>query len=286
MRSALTIITIISLAGSAWAGPIVVNEFYSGFLAVSGTTKMAATDYIEFAITQNMTSTQLAALAFGDTNATTSAISGVFQFDKPTLDGVLASAGRTDFLAGTLIVVKGASLGAQNLTYNPLSSNIGNADAWSIELVAGQGAKDAPETTINGDISFSTAGDIAWIASSVPTSATNTSGFISAIGNSSGALGTVGNAVVAQFGASSIYNGTLPFGSAIESNGGSPPTLTQVAGGTLTTPGGTMGTPNNAADTTFLTGLRTTATSIAPEPGRSVLVLLGAAAMILRRRRP
>ena len=267
-------IAILAIVGMLHAGPIVVNEYGSGIFAADAT-HMATTDYIEFAITQNVTSATLAAMSFGDSNANTSQIQGIFKFDKTTLDGILTSAGRSDFLAGTIIVVKGDQLGAQNLTYNPLSSNTTNADAWSIELVAGQGARN-----VNGlDISFSNNGDVAWIANGTPTSLTDTSGFVSAIGNRNGANGAIGNAVISKFGASSMFNGNLNFGNTLANTGSTTsPSLTVVSGT------GTMGATNSTTNSTSITALRTNA-FLAPEPSRFLLLAAGLVSILFRRRR-
>jgi hypothetical protein len=139
---------------------LLVNEYRNSNGAQSFGTKMAADEYIEFVVGEQSTAAQLAALTFGDTNDGTSQLRSVFQFDQATLEQALLSAGRTDFLPGTIIVVKGASLGAQDLGYNPLSTNQGDSDAWSIQLVAGQGAVDHSEVLINGTLSIGNGGDV------------------------------------------------------------------------------------------------------------------------------
>lgn len=72
---------------------------------------MASDEFIEFLITTPTTASELASLTFGDTNNATSRISSAFAFNLSTLNGVLSSAGLTEFQPGSLIVVKGAGLG-------------------------------------------------------------------------------------------------------------------------------------------------------------------------------
>lgn len=257
-----------------------INEFYNGSGAVAPGTKMARDEYIEFVIVAPTTSSQLAAMTFGDSNDATSQLQGVFQFDKATLDQALASAGLGAFVPGTLITVKGANLGGQNLTYNPLANNLGNSDAWSIELVAGQGAKDAPETKINGNITFGNNGEVVWIsASNPPANNTDTSGFIHAIGYDNNP-GTIANAVIAKFGSENILSTTVPTGRSISNVSGTSESL--VVGTT-----GTMGAANSVANATWITGLQnqSVAMGLVPEPSRALLLSLGFGLLTCRRQR-
>jgi hypothetical protein len=238
---------------------------------------MATNDYIEFTLTQNMTSASLAALTFGDSNSSTSTFSGVFQFDKSTLDTALANAGRSTFLAGTIITVKGSGVGAQNLTYNPLSTNVTNNDAWSIELVAGQGAvRDAAYTGAAGALQINNAGDAVWISTSnPPANNTDTSGLIAGMAHSSGALGAVGLAIQSDFGTTWVYTGSVTTGNALANTGtDSAPVLNMVSGGTISA-------PNGGLNTIWIDGLRATAPT--PEPSRTLLVFSGLAFCLMRR---
>ena len=277
------VLVILCAAQVAVAQSIIVNEYYNGSGTVSAGSRMVSDEYIEFAITQRMTSAQLAALTFGDSNDTTSALQGVFQFDKPTLDIALSNAGRSDFLAGTIIVVKGTGLGAQNLSYNPLATNTSNADAWSIQLVAGQGAKDHPETLINGNISIGNNGDVVWISSdNPPANNTDTSGFISAIGHSSGATGSIANAVKTQFGNGAILGDRVNTGNAVINVG----TSSIVSLDRVSASNASMGTANGGLNSLWLTAARASNDfSIAPEPSRALLFAAGVASCLLRRRR-
>ncbi len=280
-RLALTFCLFLSLLPLAgWSVGIKVNEFYNGTGAVSPGTKMASDEYIEFVIVDKTTAAELAGLTFGDTNDTTSKLSGVFQFDQATLEAALKGSGLDAFQAGTIIVVKGAGLGAQNLSYNPLADNLSNSDAWSIELVAGQGAKDSAETKINGNINAGTGGDVVWVSSSSPPkNNTDTSGFIHAIGYDS-APGKIAKEVIADFGAENILKSSLTVGQILSNTGSDNESL---ALGTK----GTMGTSNGGANDTWLIGgLRTSAAlSLVPEPGRVALLALGGIVFLHRRRR-
>ena len=274
----LLIFNVLAASAAMAAGGIVVNEYYSGSVGTVGSTAMAGSDYIEFALTQNMTSAALAALTFGDTNSSTSSFSGVFQFDKSTLDNVLSSAGRTSFLAGSIIVVAGANY-SQNLTYTPASTNITNNDAWSIVLVAGQGAKSDSDFKKGGDISFSISGDAVWVSTdNPPSSTTDTSSLISGLAHTDDSLGTVGTAIKTQFGSSHIYNGSQPYGNSISNTGTDAATVLSLVSG------GTMANPNGGINTTWINGLR--AVALTPEPTRVLLVLLGFFTCFLKRQRP
>ncbi len=255
-----------------------INEYLNGRGSVSASTRMVSDEYIEFTITQNMTSEALSALTFGDSNTATSALQGVFQFDQATLDKALAGAGRKDFLAGTLIVVKGTDLGAQNLSYNPSATNISDNDLWSLELVAGQGAHDHPEKLINGSLNISSAGDVVWVSSSnPPKNNADTSGFIDAIGHSSDP-GYIAKQVVTNFGDPHLLNSDVPTGSSVINAGDATVVLSQ-------TLKATMAAPNSDTNTFWINGLRASNFDAVPEPSRLLLLIAGTAVCFLRRNR-
>ena len=120
--AAFALLAALAAPERASAVGLMVNEFRVG-TGSADSFKMADDEFIEFVLTTNATASELASLTFGDTNHQTSRLNSIFRFDQSTLDLVLANAGATSFLAGTFIVVKGAGLGSQNLSYNPLSSN-------------------------------------------------------------------------------------------------------------------------------------------------------------------
>ena len=237
---------------------------------------MVADEFIEFVITSNTTAAELASLTFGDSTEATGYFNSAFRFDLTTLNSVLSSAGLGSFLAGTIITVKGVSLGAQNLSYNPTAANVGNADAWSIELVAGLGAKDHPTAPMNGDIDIAGQGDVIWVSTdNPPTSSTDFSSLVSAMGhdNNPGALAT---AVTSQFGSGAILNSTIGAPKAIYNSGGAIMAAAQ-------TTSSTMSATNGGANSTWIEGLRIAA--VVPEPSRAMLLLCGGASLMLRRRR-
>jgi hypothetical protein len=271
------IVAIASLVSfeSASAVGLMVNEYRTG-TGTGVTAKMARDDFIEFVLTTNATAAELAALTFGDTNTTTSRLNSVFRFDQTTLDLVLTNAGQTSFLAGTFIVVKGTGLGAQNLTYDPRASTIGNTDAWSIELVAGQGARDHTTTVVNGNLNLDRNGEVVWVSTdNPPVNSLDTSSFISAIGHDNN-LGAVATAVRSQFGVGSILGAVYPTARTISNVGGS--TVSLAASTTST-----LGAPNGAANASWIQG--SLQVSAVPEPGRAGLCLLAAAVVLTRRRR-
>lgn len=240
---------------------------------------MANNDFIEFVLTEDATSAELAALTFGNTVHQTNTIISVFQFDQTTLNNVLASSGRTSFAAGSIIVVKGAGLGGQNLTYDPQAANIGNSDAWSIELVAGQGARDHAETVIDGVLDIDRRGTVVWVSTDNPPSNNiDTSGFISAIGHDDNP-GVIANAVISQFGAGSILNASF--------GGGAGTRMVQNTGnGTVSLVSSTtasMGASNSVANQAWIeNSLRASAV---PEPARALLSLIAISMTLARRRR-
>lgn len=279
--SHLAAIFFLCLASSpAQAVSVMVNEFYNGSAGVGPGTKMARDEYIEFVITGTTTAAELASLTFGDANDNTSQLQSVFQFDLATLEGVLSNSGVSAFQAGTIIVVKGIGLGSENLTYNPTALNLTDTDAWSIELVAGQGARDHSETRINGNMGFGNNGEVVWISSDVPpVNNTDTSGFVHAIGYDN-SPGIIGQRVTQMFGSENMLTTTVTSGRAVSNNGGATESL-------VTSTTGTMGQANSLANTLWIVGgLRTTAAlGIVPEPDRVSLLLVAAALMLLRRSR-
>jgi hypothetical protein len=242
------------------------------------TSKMIRDEFIEFVLTENATSADLASLTFGDTNHQTSQLNSVFRFDQATLDTVLTGAGRTHFLAGTVIVVKGAALGAQNLSYNPLATNLGDADAWGIELVAGQGARDHTTTIVNGNINMDRRGEVVWVSTdNPPANSLDTSGFIHAIGHDN-IPGAIASAVSTQFGSNHILNQTFPTTTRLVQNTGTGGSVTLAASTSAS-----MGSPNSVANAAWIEGaLRAMAV---PEPSRVFLCMLAIGLAALRRRR-
>ena len=261
---------LITLPATSRAAAIMVNEYKNSNTNTLGA-RMTTDEYVEFVLTQDMTVAQLAALTFGDSNDTTSTIQGVFQFDSATLTSALSPSGLSAFKAGTIIVVKGTALGAQDLTYNPLA-NPYDDNNWNIELVAGLGAKDHSETVINGDINIAGGGDVVWIASGVPSSSTDTSGFISAIGHDN-TPGAIASAVISKFGAGSILNSTIGAPKAVYNTADAVVSLTN-----STT--GSMGIANGGTNSTWLNTVRGI-----PEPSRVMLLLMGLGSLALRRTR-
>ncbi|MBL9114766.1 MAG: hypothetical protein JNJ83_07130 [Verrucomicrobiaceae bacterium] len=280
---AFAMLTTAALPRQGGAVTLMVNEYRNAAGAQTLGTKMASDEYIEFVVGEAATAEQLAALTFGDMNDGTSMIRSVFQFDLATLQQVLTDAGRTEFLPGTVIVVKGAGLGAQELGYQPDEGNTGNSDAWSIQLVAGQGAKDHSETLINGTLSVGNGGEMIWVSSSAPpANNTDISGFESVLGhgNNQGVLGT---ALTNQFGAGVVWNGTITSGQSLSNVGTAGAPVLAVS----TT--GTMGAANSAANQNWLSNIRTASFIVtAPEPSRGLLLLVSSVGTwwMRTRRRP
>lgn len=271
---AVYFVLVVATPTNCQAASIVVNEYKNSSGSSLGGAKMITDEYIEFVLTEDMTVAQLAALTFGDSNDATATLQGVFQFDSATLTSALTPSGLSAFKAGTIIVVKGNALGSQNLSYDPFG-NPTSDDAWSLELVAGLGAKDHAETIINGDINIAINGDVVWIASGLPSNNTDTSKFISAIGHDNNP-GSIANAVISQFGSGSILSSTVGAPKAIYNTADDIVSLT--ASNT-----GSMGTMNGGANSTWINGIRST--SLVPEPSRALLLLAGAQALVFRRRR-
>lgn len=249
-----------------------INEYGNGNGTVAPGTKMSRNEFIEFVIVEKTSSAALSAMTFGDSNDATSMLQGVFSFDQATLDSVLSGASLSEFLPGTIIVVKGSSLGAQELGYNPFDDT---ADAWKIELVAGQGAKDHVGTLINGNISIGNAGDVVWLSTSNPPSRnTDTSGFVHAIGHDDNP-GLIANNVAAAFGAENILRSTATSGVSIANMGNTTESL-------VATTSSTMGTTNGGANSIWLDGVRASAI---PEPRRTLLFAVGLLLSLTRRYR-
>ena len=274
----IALLCLCLLVDSSWGVGVMINEFSNGSGPVIN--KMVRDEYIEFVITEQTSAATLASLTFGDTNDATSQLQGVFRFDQATLEAALAGSSVTEFQAGTIIVVKGVGLGAQNISYNPLSNNLSDTDAWSLQLVAGQGARDHSETLINGNINFGNNGEVVWIsASNPPAHNTDTSGFIHAIGYDS-SPGVIANRVISTFGSGNIATTSIPTNRVLSNTGG-------LSASVVVNNVGSFGQTNGGAnDTWIIGGLRTTsALNLAPEPARASLLALGCAMLALRRRR-
>lgn len=270
----LVILALVLPFAQLQAASVMVNEYRNGSSTVGPGTKMVRDEYIEFVITENTSAASLASLTFGDSNDATSMLQGVFRFDQATLDQALANANLTQFLPGTLIVVKGINLGAQQLNYDPLNGG------WAIELVAGQGARDHSETLINGNINFGNNGDVVWISSTQPTRNSDTSGLIHAIGHDN-APGAIATTVAAAFGSENILASTITTGRSVANVGGEVESL-------VSTTTATMGQLNGGANSLWIDGLRTGALPQVlptPEPGRAMLSMAGIGAVMLRRQR-
>jgi len=275
-RLCLSLIFLLVAQPGARGAAIMVNE-YKNTGGSADSTKMVIDEYIEFVLTQNLTAAELAGFVFGDSNTSTSSLVSAFQFDLTTLTGILTTAGRSDFLAGTIIVVKGTALGPEDLSYNPNAGNIADDAAWNIQLVAGLGAKDHPSTSINGNLDIAGTGDVIWVASSLPTSTTDTSGFIHALGHDT-SPGAIGTAVTTQFGTDSLLSSSITSSQSVYNTAGALVSLTNSTSGTM----GTVNTPDNS--TWIQNQLRLTAVGV-PEPSRAILVLVALAAMTTRRTR-
>lgn len=283
LRSLGTTLTSVAVI-AAWAvSPtahgigIVINEFYATNTAIPTGNVMATNEFIEFLITAPTTANELASLTFGDTNNATSRLSSAFAFDLSTLDGVLNSAGLTEFQVGTLIVVKGTGLGAQNLSYNPLSATISDQDAWAIELVVNQGFSRVATYPQGGPMNLNTTqGDVVWLAQGTPSRATTTSGFVDALGIET-TMGRIANDAVNIFGTSAILNTSVANGSNAVNRSftGGAPTLAAASRGTV------------GANANQINALRLDTLSIAgiPEPTRASLFAIALLSVALRRRR-
>lgn len=271
-RHAIALCCFAMLPTQLMAAGIMINEYRNGSGSVGPGTKMVRDEYIEFVITEETSAASLAALTFGDSNDATSMLQGVFSFDQTVLNQALSNAQLTKFLPGTLLVVKGMALGSQNLNYDPLNGG------WSIELVAGQGARDHSETLINGSISIGNNGDVVWISSSSPpTRNSDTSGFIHAIGHDN-APGLVANTVAAAFGSENILSAAIATGRSIANVGDTTESLTA-------TTTGTMGSANGGQNSLWINGLRTFGVTSVPEPGRGMFLAAAFGSLICRRHR-
>jgi hypothetical protein len=265
-------------ASQAKAVMLMVNEYRNG--SGNPVNKMGQNDFIEFVILEDATSAQLSALTFGDTNDSGNNIRGVFRFDQATLNTTLSNAGLSSFKAGTIITVTGTGLGAQDLNYNPLMSNPSNHADWNVRLVAGQGALDHPESTINGNIEIQPPGEVIWISSSnPPANSQDTSGFIHAIGSSSNNnYGAIGNSVVSQFGANNIITTSVATNRSISNTGNTTENL-------VLTTSPTLGNPNGGANTAWIEFIRANGYSPVPEPSRIMLIGFGLLICFTQRRR-
>jgi hypothetical protein len=271
-RHAIALCCFAMLPTQLMAAGIMINEYRNGSGSVGPGTKMVRDEYIEFVITEETSAASLAALTFGDSNDATSMLQGVFSFDQTVLNQALSNAQLTKFLPGTLLVVKGMALGSQNLNYDPLNGG------WSIELVAGQGARDHSETLINGSISIGNNGDVVWIStSSPPTRNSDTSGFIHAIGHDN-APGLVANTVAAAFGSENILSAAIATGRSIANVGDTTESL-------AATTTGTMGSANGGQNSLWINGLRTLGVTSVPEPGRGMFLAAAFGSLICRRHR-
>jgi hypothetical protein len=276
LRPCLAFFALTATATSQ-AASIMVNEYRNANGSVVN--KMDNGEFIEFVVTESLTAAQLANMRFGNSNATTSLINSVFRFNQTSLQSILTAAGKTVFLPGTFIVVKG--FGTANTSYNPLISNITNDDAWGIELVMGTSPSgavfDDPTGIVNGDLSVDQHGDVIWISSAAPTSATDTSNFIHAIGHD-GSPGAIANFANTQYG--TLVSSTVGQPKSVLNIGNDTEVMDNFS--TVSGPGAAFGMSlgNSTANTTWIQGLRGT-----PEPSRAMFLMLGLVSFLTRRQR-
>ncbi len=263
------------------AAGVVVNEYHNGSGTVTSSPSMVSDEFIEFAITERMSAAALAALSFGDSNQSTNTLQSSFQFDLNTLNSVLSSAGLSEFLPGTLIVVMGSGFGSQDLAYNPLATNTLSDSAWNLQLVVGQGVVDHPTAPVNSDINISDSGDLVWISTSNPVANNHdTTGFLSALGHTSGNPGHIADDVVAMFGAGSMLQSAVAAGSNVANAGD----MTTVVATSTTV--STLGAANGGSNSDAILALRNSNFIPAiPEPSRALLMVFGLAFVVLRRTR-
>jgi hypothetical protein len=266
----------------AGAATLMVNEYRNGSGLIGTGSKMVRDEYLEFIVVERSSASDLAALRFGDSNDASALMQSVFQFDQATLEAALVGSGTSAFEAGTIIVVKGADFGAQDLTYRPFSTTVSDHAAWSIELLAGEGAK-AVGGAINGNITIGNLGDVVWISSTMPAFNADYSGLTHSLGHDI-APGSLANYTINQMGAENILSATVTSGTSILNLGNEAEVL-----GTSTT--GSIAAPNGGSNTTWIEALRgsqsisTTGTGVAPEPSRALSVGVGLLALLIRRRR-
>lgn len=283
-KSASPIAVIVLLA--AWVGSplafglgIVVNEFFATSTNVDPASQMAPDEFIEFLITAPTSAADLAGLTFGDTHHNTQRINSAYSFHLPTLESVLASTGLSNFVPGTLIVVKGVGLGPQELSYNPLSASATDHTAWSIQLVANQGFSLATSYPGSGPLDLSTSkGEVVWIAQGTPADNRDTSGFIDALGAETN-NGRIANDVIAMFGSAAIVNGNAADGTTSVTRGDA--SSGAEAGFSVPSLGEPDLDPSGSGSS--ITDLRIQSV---PEPSRALLLGLGLLLALLRRQRP
>jgi hypothetical protein len=269
---ALTLAWLFTSGSVSYGAGIVINEYTNTNGNVTAGYKFTSNEYVEFVLTGDMTVSQLGALTFGDSNATTSTLNSSFKFNTSTLTTALGS--NTVFRAGTIIVVGGNDF-TENLTYNPLAGNITDDDAWGIRLTVSPisgpstGVLNNNIAGMNGNFEIANQGDVVWVASGNPANNTDTSGFVHAIGHDNDP-GLIGNA------ANALEPSTI----------GSPKSVYNTAGAviSLTNSGdSTMGTGNTAANTAWIQSLR--GAVFVPEPSRLLLLFFGALGLVSRRQR-
>lgn len=257
---------------------LVINEFNQSTLSRN--------EWAEFLVTTDITLGTLGNFWFGNTNATTSAIQTMTQFDTTEIINSFSYFNSTSDIikAGTLIVVGGNGV-ATDFIYNPLYTNPTDSNAWNFTLSQGTGI------TTNTPFTLNQVTGALWVSSARPMNSTDVSSFVSAVAylNSTGAMS--GGAIADFITTQSLTNGSFQtihrgVGGGYDGNLASNRSLANTGTGTNVSFGGsesattTLGVLNGGTNTSSIGELRAV-----PEPAALIPLSLLALGGFLHWRR-
>jgi hypothetical protein len=238
------------LFGAATANAqLIINEFRRDGGSLN------TTEYIEFVLTQDLSTIQLNSYVFGDSTSTTAGKYSAYRFNL---------GGDTTYYAGTIITIGGSV--TSDTTYNPTASV---ADSnWNLAFTINSSSIIRVNGTNVGDFA---ATDVVWVD-------TSSSGITSihAINwdSTPGLLGANADVTIGPLGTTATV-GYIGANSGLD-----------VVGNYILDYAGSLGSPNGGANSAYITSLRETVVAV-PEPhvyGLTTVGLLVIAAAIRRRK--
>lgn len=250
---------------STGSAGLVINEVYRG--------NNAASDYVEFLITSDITLQQLDSIWFGDSKSNTGFIDYENNFNSTQIISNSSYFNSTTDLikAGTLLAVGGSAV-TTDFNYNPTGSD---SDSWNITLGAGQGF-DTIGSSIPFDLNQN--GEVIWASSAQPANRTDSSNFITALAmdTNPGALGDAVGAL-ADSGGSGFqlitgpeFDGRFNVGNSISNLSGE-----AIDFSSSETSGGSTGVANSASNLAVINSLRAV-----PEPSTFLFLFLSLAPLL------
>ena len=218
------------------AQKIIINEFYRNGSTLGAT----GTSWIEVVLTQSMTAAELNTYHVGDSNNGLTTRNGAYRFNN--MGSISAN-----FAAGTIIVVSGGAGITASTSYNP-----GGGD-YNIVLRT----NGANITRVSGGDTTIAGSDVIWVDTTSTGNTLSANGFAVAYGGTGSFEANASLTLAAAPGnnrAAALTGNTNVAGAYTAGNWST----------NITAGGITPGTPNNATNTTWINGMRTSPDTTAP----------------------